>query len=79
MVTPDSVHGDGSYICDQCGYKATLKGNLKTHIDSVYGLMQYSCDQCDYKATLKGNLKRHLDYVHGGIGGLRYLQDTKRF
>ena len=28
----DSVHGDVQYSCDHCDYKATRKGDLKTHI-----------------------------------------------
>ena len=39
------------YSCDQCDYKTTQKGYLKTHIDSVHGDVRDSCDQCDYKAT----------------------------
>ena len=60
-------HEDVQFSCDQCDYKATQKGSLKTHIDSVHGDVRYSCDQCDYKATWKGDLTRHIDSVHGDV------------
>ncbi len=59
---------DKAYSCDVagCDYKATQKGNLKTHKESVHEGVTYPCDfaGCDYKATQKGSLKRHKKAKH---------------
>ena len=39
------------FSCDQCDYKATRKGSLKTHIQSVHEKVRYSCNQCDHQAS----------------------------
>ena len=60
----ESAHGKVKYSCNQCEYKATTKGSLKTHIESVHEKVKYPCNQCDYKATAKGNLKQHIKSKH---------------
>ena len=44
------------YICEQCDYKATQKGNLLRHIESIHEGVKCPCEQCDYKATCKESL-----------------------
>ena len=53
--------------CDQCGYKASQKRTLSTHIKSKHEGVKFPCDQCDYKASQKGNLWTHIKSQHGGI------------
>ena len=60
----DDLGGSIQYPCDQCEYKATKKGSLKSHIESVHEKVQYPCNQCEYKATQNGNLKRHIQTIH---------------
>ena len=46
-------HESVEYPCDQCDYKATLKGNILKHLKSKHEGIKFPCDQCDYKATKK--------------------------
>ena len=55
------------YKCNECDYKATQKGNLKTHQNSVHGGITYKCKECDYQATKKGNFKKHEKSIHEGL------------
>ena len=50
-----SVHENIKYLCNQCEYKATRKGHLKTHEMSVHENIKYPCNQCEYKANMFGN------------------------
>ena len=54
-----SEHEGVKYSCNLCDYKASRKGNLKTHKMSVHMGIKYSCDQCDSKLTEQGSLKKH--------------------
>ena len=36
-----TMHGDVSYSCEKCDYKATRKGTLKRHIDSFHGDVRF--------------------------------------
>ena len=47
-----SVHENIKYLCNQCEYKATRKGHLKTHEMSVHENIKYPCDQCEYNAVI---------------------------
>ena len=53
-----------TYPCDQCDFKATIKGNLTQHVQSIHEGVTHQCDQCDYKATQKGNLTIHEGVPH---------------
>ena len=55
------------YICEQCDYKATKKGDLSTHINSIHKGVRFPCKKCDYKATQKGTLLRHIESIHEGV------------
>ena len=35
------------YPCDQCGYRATHKSHLLTHVKSKHEGVKYPCDHCD--------------------------------
>lgn len=65
-----SKHGNISYHCHQCEYKATLKRCLKLHIKSKHGNITYPCAQCEYTTTWKWILNRHIESVHVNISNL---------
>ena len=52
------------YNCDQCEYRSTQKGSLKTHKKSIHEGVRYGCDQCTFKAINKNDLKRHNKSIH---------------
>ena len=55
------------FPCDQCDYKATEKGHLRSHMKSIHEGVKYPCGQCDYKATEKCSLLIHIKSKHEGI------------
>ena len=61
----NTKHKGVRYNCDQCDYKATQLGHLKTHIRVVHlKIKNYSCEECDYKAHQLKDLKIHIKAVH---------------
>ena len=53
--------------CALCVYKATQKGNLKTHYKLKHlggGGLTCKCAICSQKFSTKGNLKKHLIRCH---------------
>ena len=52
------------YPCNQCEYKATKQGHLKTHIESVHEKVKYPCNQCGKQFTQEFTRKRHVESVH---------------
>ena len=46
------MHGH-MYQCNQCDYKASLKGTLSRHKKSIHEGIKFPCAQCDYKARLQ--------------------------
>jgi len=64
----ESVHGNATYSCDRCKYKAKQKGQLKILRESVHGNVMYYCDQCEYETRRKGYLKRHIQSIHENVG-----------
>ena len=50
----------------ECDYKATNKGNLKTHPDSLQNGVRNKCKECEYQAIEKSRIKTHQDYSQGG-------------
>ena len=53
------------YNCQNCGYDARTKGNLKTHTLYACGKPKftsggrYKCDSCEYVTSLKHDLQKH--------------------
>ena len=43
----ESKHQGVSFVCDQCGYKASRRSNLKRHDESSHEGVCYMCDQCN--------------------------------
>ena len=41
-----SFHEGIKNECDQCAYKATIKGNVKQHKMSVHEGIKYQCKHC---------------------------------
>ena len=58
------LHEDVKYSCNQCDYKASHQGNLKTHKMPVHEGVKFSCNHCDYKTSKQGNLKTHKMSIH---------------
>nr|XP_039258129.1 zinc finger and BTB domain-containing protein 41-like [Styela clava] len=53
--------------CEDCGYKTTHSGHMRTHIMCVHkDLKQHECkyEGCDYKCSRKGSMTRHEKCVH---------------
>ena len=51
-------------ICDSCGYKTTIRTNLKKHKlthERVKKDKITSCDKCDYTSSKEANVKRHKE------------------
>ena len=65
-----------SHVCEECGYAASQKSNLKQHLANVHEKMNsieyvhkiekrhFKCEQCGYAARHKGNLNQHIEEVH---------------
>ena len=57
-----------NHICGKCGYAASQKSQLKTHIDGVHeNIRNHICEECGYATTTKQNLKKHIDLKHEKI------------
>ncbi|XP_044260597.1 zinc finger protein 142-like [Tribolium madens] len=55
------------FTCNDCDYKAKVKGYLARHIKIIHennDKKMFSCDLCDYKSTTKWNVKRHKVSMH---------------
>ena len=53
--------------CTLCTYKATMKGNLRTHykLKHLNGAdLSKECNMCQRRCTTKSNLKKHMVVVH---------------
>jgi len=60
-----AVHEGVTYDCRQCDYKATLKANLKIHIESKHeGIKKFACSFCDNRYSSKQKLKYHLNHAN---------------
>ena len=45
----------GTFDCDQCEYKATIKSHLRVHTLSKRERIRFDGDQCEYKARQKSH------------------------
>ena len=54
----------GTFDCDQCEYKATIKSHLRVHTLSKRERIRFDCDQCEYKARQKSQLTVHKQWEH---------------
>ena len=54
-------HDNIRYLCDQCDFKATCKGNLG---DSIHKGVQYLWAHCGYTSSTKNNFNRHMQSMH---------------
>ena len=42
-----------NFVCDECGFAASGKSNLNTHIKAVYKkIKDNACQLCDYKTSM---------------------------
>ena len=62
-----SEHQGVKFVCNQCEYQATFKGNLTKHIQSQHYGLKYVCDQCDNLYTDTNTLRKHIQSVHEGV------------
>ena len=68
------------HICHVCGYKSSVKSNLKKHVANKHGEAElenmgvvefgeppkyHNCHICSYKSSFKQNLKKHIVTQHG--------------
>jgi KRAB domain-containing zinc finger protein len=56
--------GEKPYKCSLCGYCATEKGALNSHMRTHSNETPYTCTLCPYKAKFLQCLKDHLNSVH---------------
>ena len=61
------IHKGMSYVCNQCQYKATQKGDLKKHILAVHEVVRYCCGECDSTFVWHRDLKKHIQSVHDEV------------
>ena len=54
----------GTFDCDQCEYKATIKSHLRVHTLSKRERIRFDGDQCEYKARQKNQLTVHKQWEH---------------
>ena len=54
-------------ICSFCGYQATQKGSLNTHVRSLHLGIKYECKHCGIKLSTKASLNSHIDLIHNMI------------
>ena len=52
------------YHCEECDFKTSQTGNLKTHVRSVHEGLVFGCDQCDHKAKSNSKLGHHKQITH---------------
>ena len=57
-------HDNIRYLCDQCDFKATCKGNLKLHLDSIHKGVQYLRAHCGYTSSTKNNFNRDMQSMN---------------
>ena len=54
-----SFVGDKPFACDQCGFKAVTRDNLKRHIERQHMQLTFPCPKCDFVAESRQQLWRH--------------------
>ena len=53
------------HICEECGYAASEKGDLKKHIDAVHNKGEkIKCGLCPYESSWKRHLVKHMRDKH---------------
>ncbi|KAH8377035.1 hypothetical protein KR093_002923 [Drosophila rubida] len=53
-------HESERFACDQCDFKARLKGQLKRHMLRHTGSKSHKCPHCDYQCSTLDNLRNHI-------------------
>ena len=46
-ITNKSVNDRQEYYCQQCGYEASWKNELKKHVNAFHTEIRSKCEQCD--------------------------------
>ena len=57
----------GQFVCDQCGYRATVEEDLIEHKNAMHRCVHYSCNQCDYESARSDDLTEHMHSQHEGV------------
>jgi hypothetical protein len=63
------VEENDAIMCDLCGFAASSKKLLRTHIQTEHEGLLHKCEQCEYVAKSSGTLRRHQQSVHEGMEG----------
>ena len=61
---PNSLLHEKMFLCDQCNYSATRKGNLKIHIQHDHEGIVFPCTKCTFSAERLSSLKWHTRTLH---------------
>ena len=62
-----TIHKGVNYSCEFCEYKASVKSNLKTHVESIHNGFRYSCNKYEYKASQRHSLSTHINRHHMSV------------
>jgi len=57
----------GQFVCDQCGYRATVEEDLIEHKSAMHRCVHYSCNQCDYESARSDDLTEHMHSQHESV------------
>ncbi|KAM8717716.1 hypothetical protein ACLKA7_004421 [Drosophila subpalustris] len=53
-------HVSEKFECDQCDFKARLKGQLRRHMLRHTGEKSHKCPHCDFQCSTFDNLRKHI-------------------
>ena len=53
------------HVCEECGYAASEKGDLKKHRDAVHNTGEkFKCGLCPYESSWKRHVAKHMRDKH---------------
>ena len=61
-----SKHEGIKYLCSECDFQTSQKGNLTFHKRAKHEGVRFKCDQCGLLSTQKDSLNRHIIAKHSG-------------
>ena len=56
------VHQEKRFNCEYCGFQASRKGGLLSHVLGKHGPKHLTCELCGYKTGYPRHLRRHMKF-----------------